>query len=101
MRAALAFLAQIPNDHAVAVIEHAAGHALHISGGDMLDRVKQTIGISRIAEADHGIRQLAGAAISRLAPLQRGGDDFVLGFVKLLRRHRLVAYARDFGVEAG
>src|SRR5690606_36247178 len=75
----------------------AAGHALHVGGGDGLDLGDLAVGGGGVAGHDQGHAQGGGAVVDALAATQGVGDQLVLGLAQFGGGDGGVAQAGDFG----
>ncbi|MNV09369.1 hypothetical protein D3C71_998580 [compost metagenome] len=77
----------------------AAGHALHVGGGDGLDLGDLAVGGGRVAGHDQGHAQGGGAVVDALAATQGVGDQFVLGLAQFGGGDRRIAQAGYLGLK--
>ena len=79
----------------------AAGHALHVGGGDGLDLGDLAVGGGRVAGHDQRHAQGGGAVVDAFTPAQGVSDQLVLGLGQFGGGDGFVAQARDLGLQRG
>ncbi len=77
----------------------AAGHALHVGGGDGLDLGDLAVGGGGVAGHDQGHAEGGGAVVDALAAAQSIGDQLVLGLAQFSGGDGGVTQAGDLGLE--